>query len=56
MKYFDRNNNILTDTILGMTHVRTLNEFVFHIFHTYKILRKWVSLKNVKLHGVCGLQ
>jgi hypothetical protein len=40
MKYFDRNNNILTDTILGMTHVRTLNEFVFHIFHTYKILRK----------------
>ena len=30
MKYFDRNNNILTDTILGMTHVRTLNEFVFN--------------------------
>lgn len=30
MKYFDRNNNILTDTILGMTHVRTLNDFVFN--------------------------
>ena len=30
MKYFDRNNNILTNTILGMTHVRTLNEFVFN--------------------------
>jgi len=30
MKYFDRNNNILTDTILGMTHLRTLNEFIFN--------------------------
>lgn len=30
MKYFDRDNNIVTDTILGMTHLRTLNEFIFN--------------------------
>lgn len=30
MKYFDRNNNIFTDTLLGMAHLRTLNEFIFN--------------------------
>lgn len=30
MKYFDRNNNIITDTILGMTHLRSVHEFIFN--------------------------
>lgn len=30
MRYFDRDNNIVTDTILGMTHLRSLNEFIFN--------------------------
>ena len=34
MKYFDRENNIITDTFLGMVHVRTLNELIFNAIVT----------------------
>lgn len=30
MKYFSKENNIIIDTLLGMTHVRTLNELIFN--------------------------
>lgn len=34
MKYFDRENNIITDTFLGMAHVRTINELIFNAIVT----------------------
>lgn len=35
MKYFSKENNIVTDTILGMTHLRTINELIFNSIATF---------------------
>lgn len=35
MRAFDKNNNIILDTILGMTHLRTLNELIFNSIVTF---------------------